>query len=84
MRLLNYYGNGRKDTLLSIVAAFRVLRRKKLDLQVGPLDEKLLSSLGLFVSGDDAEMDVFEKAMEKESKRMRIEVAPAEFVGELK
>lgn len=83
MRILNYYGNGRRHTLKSIVAAMRAARSGKLDVQIGPLDETLLSSLGLIVSGPEGEIEKFMPLMEREAQRLKIEVAPSEFVGEI-
>jgi len=83
MRILNFYGDGRRATLLSILAAFRAARRGGVDVQIGPLDEQLLSAYGLFVSGPEEEVERFGPLMIAEVERLKIEVEPAEYLGEI-
>lgn len=83
MRIIHYTGNGRTQTLKSIVAAMRAARRGKVDVEIGPLDETLISSLGLFIKGANEEIERFMPLMEREAKRIKIDVEPSEFVGQL-
>ena len=82
MRILHYTGNGRTQTLRAIVAAMRACRAGKILVEIGPLDETLISSLGLFIRGPAEEIERFIPLMAAEAARLKIEVEPAEFVGE--
>lgn len=68
--------------MLSIVAAIRAVRSGPFRrVQIGPLDARLLSAYGLITGGPEEIMDAFVTAMQAEAKKLKIEIAPVEFIG---
>lgn len=75
-----WYGCGRKDTMLGIAAAVRAARGLG-QVQVGPLDERLLSAYGLFTGGPDDQMRTFLDRFKAETKKLGIRLEQVEYAG---
>jgi len=78
-KIFQVYGNGREDTLLAMVAAVRAARGRA--VEVGPLDERLLSAYGLVIGGQAEEVEPFMDELRAEAKSMKIQIEAVEFAG---
>ncbi len=83
MRIVHYAGNGRRDQLLTLLAAMQAAHNGKLDVLIGPVDETLTAAYGVFIGGDNEQVAKLEELIKPALKALKADALPAEYVGEI-